>query len=317
MFGVMGGRILDGATGAPAMPRGVFGRKSLGSVLAGALHEDDRSIAGGVVRREHLPPAGPPMPDSRQDGAPPPTPVLGGSMRQPFDYGEALRSMLPEEKKPSTLKQIAGIVGPALMAATGNQAGANAFIQNMAARRQEREKQTRAALATMAKWKHDDWARQNQADLRAANPFTIGRDRLMYDPASGDVQTLYDGPEDFENYAETLGLEPGSEDYFRAVEDYVLRGNGPTAFKYDRDLEVLRHANRTGLEGVRQGNREKLEGIRQGNRVTTRQAPTYRDLNPRSGGGRSQVVEVKTVAEANALKPGTKYRAPDGIVRTR
>ena len=56
----------------------------------------------------------------------------------------------------------------------------------------------------------------------------------MYDPATGQSHVIYDGPEDFETYAQQLNLEPGSEEYFKAVEDYVLKGSGPSAHERRR-----------------------------------------------------------------------------------
>lgn len=104
-------------------------------------------------------------------------------------------------------------------------------------------------------------------------------------------QAQYSQPTDGEQYAAAQGLEPGSMDYRTALQDYTLRGNGPTAFGFDRQLddvrtqndirlEGTRQAGRLGLEGFRQQNRIGLEGTRQGNRMAARSAPTYRDLNP-------------------------------------
>ena len=107
---------------------------------------------------------------------------------------------------------------------------------------------------------------------------------VQYDPNSGGVNEVYDGAEDFETYAETQGLEPGTQEYFDAVQDYVLKGDGPAAYERDQGLDDYRTGNRLKIEGARQGNRESLEGIRQRNRVTTRGLPTYRDANPRPGG---------------------------------
>jgi hypothetical protein len=71
----------------------------------------------------------------------------------------------------------------------------------------------------------------------------------------------------FEKYARAQGLKPGTEEYNRAMQDYVLRGNGPTATDLDVELEGVRQGNRERLEGVRQGGRASLEQVRQGNRI--------------------------------------------------
>jgi hypothetical protein len=125
------------------------------------------------------------------------------------------------------------------------------------------------------------WAEQDR-DTKLAQPqyFMSGRDRVMFDPTTGQAQTIYDGPTDFEEYASLMGLEPGSDDYNEAMQDFVLRSNGPTA-----------QQGRQELEGIRQGHRVSLEGVRQGNRASLRQMPTYANLHPRpsaaggAGGG--------------------------------
>lgn len=123
------------------------------------------------------------------------------------------------------------------------------------------------------------WAEQDR-DAKLAQPqyFMSGRDRVMFDPTTGEAQKVYDGPADFEEYADSLGLEPGSEEYNDAKRDYVLRSNGPTALE-----------GREELENLRQGNRVTLEGVRHGNRAALRQTPTYSNLHPRpaAGGGGS------------------------------
>ena len=83
-------------------------------------------------------------------------------------------------------------------------------------------------------------------------------------------------PADFQEYATTLGLQPGTDEYNEAVQDYVLRANGPTA-----------QDGRESLEGVRQDNRVSLEGVRQGNRVALRGMPSYANLHPRPSAARS------------------------------
>ena len=209
----------------------------------------------------------------------------GRPVGQSFDYEAALASMLPQQKKRSTLEKIASIAAPMLMGMAGNQAGANAFLANQQSRRDADARQRNASLGMVERWKHNDFARQNGADLRASAPRVIGRSMVQYDPNSGSVGELYDGAEDFETYAETQGLEPGTQEYFDAVQDYVLKSDGPTAYERDRGLDDYRTGNRLKLEGARQGNRESLEGIRQNNRVTTRGLPTYRDTHPRAAGG--------------------------------
>ncbi len=88
-------------------------------------------------------------------------------------------------------------------------------------------------------------------------------------------QVTHSQPNGWDAYAAAQGLRPGTPGYKQALQDYVLRGNGPTAFDYD-----------TQLDDHRTGNDLRLEGQRQGNRMRVRQTPTYRDTHappPRIG----------------------------------
>lgn len=247
---------------------------------------------------------------------------LGGSMREPFDYDAALAKLTGEQKPIKGWQFALAALADGLAGAAGNPAYAT---RALIARRDDQAERQRRASEMILNWQHQDWSRQNEADLQAANPFTIGRDRIAYDPGTGQVQTIYDGPEDFEEYAAKLGLEPGTEGYFRAVEDYVLKANGPSA--YERDLELddhrtgnderlegVRYGNRLGLERVRQSNRASLEDTRQRNRIEVRSTPPAR-----AAGGRTSVPDnlptVRSPAEAARLPKGTRFRTPDGKIK--
>jgi hypothetical protein len=239
-------------------------------------------------------------------------------MRQPFDYEAAMRALAGDQKKPKTWQYIVAALGDTLARQSGSQPFA---VQALAARNTAAGERLSDAQAKLMEWRYRDWERQNEADLQAANPFTIGRDRVLYDPATGEAKTIYDGAEDFELYAEKLGLEPGTEEYFAAVEDYVLRSSGPSAHSRDLEmddhrtgnderLEGVRHENRASMEALRQRNRVGMEGVRQGNRLEVRNTPPARAAN-------SAPVKVKTPGEAQKLKPGTLYQTPDGRVLKR
>ncbi len=150
--------------------------------------------------------------------------------------------------------------------------------------------------------------RERIAKANAPEYFMSGRDRVRFDPRTGTSSVVYDGQEDFQTYASSMGFQPGTPEYNTAQQDFVLRSNGPTAFGYDVDLE-----------NERQSNRVDLEGERQRNRLTLRQTPTYRDAHPRpagggNGGGRSASRQptmagtmapiLAKVAEGKALTPG-------------
>ncbi len=245
---------------------------------------------------------------------------LGSSMRQPFDYDAAMKALTGEYKKPKDWQVALAILGDGLAGAGGRQGYA---VQNIIGRRDAYQQRQFEAAKQVLGWQQGDYAAQRDADLRAANPVTIGRDRVQFDPRSGQSSVLFDGAEDFELYAEGLGLEPGSDDYFQAVEDFILRGSGPSAYDRDvslddhrtgndRGLEGYRQENRLEMERARQGNRLGMEGARQGNRMTLRQTPSAGRAPARSA-----IQTVTTPAEAQRLKPGTRYRTPDGKVFTR
>jgi hypothetical protein len=125
------------------------------------------------------------------------------------------------------------------------------------------------------------WQRNNQIDdrnFKASQPqyFTAGNDRIAYDPTTGQSDVLYHGNQPFEDYAAALGLKQGTPEYAKALQDYVLRGNGPTAYGYDLDLE----------------------GARQRNRIALRQTPSYAQTHPRAptAGGRGQPTLAGTIA---------------------
>jgi hypothetical protein len=129
----------------------------------------------------------------------------------------------------------------------------------MAMLKMRQEQQNRVALE------------QEQARLKASAPdiSTINNRRVKIDPTTGEAQVLYTAPQDFDDYAASLGAEPGSPEYKRLVQDYVLRSAGPTATDFNLEEEAVRQGNRVSLEGVRQKNRTALRGM-----------PTYRQANP-------------------------------------
>ena len=245
-------------------------------------------------------------------------------MREPFNYDAAMKALVGEYKKPNGWQIAAAIVGDAITSASGGNPYA---VQNMVNRRDAYSQRQFEAAQQIMKWQQGDYAAQRDADLRAANPFTIGRDRLQFDPSTGETRTLYDGAEDFEEYAGSLGMQPGTPEYFQAVEDYVLRSAGPSA--HERDLELddyrtendvrmegVRQSNRIGMENLRQRNRTGLEGVRQQNRMDLRQTPTApRAAATRPTGTGDGLPTVSSPSEAAKLPSGTRFRTPDGRIK--
>lgn len=101
----------------------------------------------------------------------------------------------------------------------------------------------------------------------AAANVNPGDQRLFGNPDQGG--SIYQAPTAAEQYAGALGETTGTPGYRTALQDYTLRGSGPTAYGFDVSLDDHRTANDMGLEGLRQQNRTALRGM-----------PTYRDMNP-------------------------------------
>lgn len=247
---------LGGGPGAPlAPPQLGDGLGSLPGIIGG--------FAGGAFGMDgtQAPPA---MPSA---GAEPtaPAPRVGGV------FGMSAR-------KPSTVERI----GAALAAFGGN----TAPMQMMARDRRFQEQAAAAAAMRQAQWDREDaqrkegrtWAVEDRdAQMNAPQYFMTGRDRVLFDPRTGQSRVVYDGPEDYQTYAEVMGYEPGTDEYTSAAQDYVLRGNGPTAFSNDM----------------------QMQGVRQRDRLTLRQTPTFRQANPgpaRSGGSASRTPRAPTMA---------------------
>lgn len=150
---------------------------------------------------------------------------------------------------------------------TGGQA---TFMPTVLQQRQQAAQwaQDEARRAQDRAWQVED----RDAKLMAPEYFSAGRDRVVYDPITGESKVIYDAPEDYQDYAGTLGLTPGSPEYSHAVQDYILRSSGPTA-----------QGGREHLESIEQINRKELEDYRQLNRVTLRNIP--RPASGGSGGG--------------------------------
>lgn len=207
------------------------------------------------------------------NAAPPRSPAtigagIGGAIqRGGMSLGDTAADAMPK-KKGFDWRMAAGILGDALAGLNGQPA---LFAQHMYRERQAKaDQQRQLAEITL------------RSRLDAAKPdyFTAGNDRVRYDPSTGQSQTLYSAPEDFDLYAKALGYEPGTDEYDRALQDYVLRGGGPTATDNYNVREDWRQENREELEGIRQNNRMGLQSHRQAGQRALKSTPTYRQANP-------------------------------------
>lgn len=177
-----------------------------------------------------------------------------------------LQTQVPTEA--STFGQ--GGVGRAILGSLGDavlQANHMQPVYGPAVQRQQ--EQARRAREQQALWGRQDAQRvqdrqwqveDRDAKLNAPQYFMAGRDRVMFDPMTGESSVVYDGAEAYQDYASSLGYEPGTPDYSAAVRDYVLKSNGPTAV----------------------AGRMSLEGARQDNRVALRTMPTYAQAHPKA-----------------------------------
>lgn len=151
-----------------------------------------------------------------------------------------------------------------VLGAIGDGLSGNPIYQNSKMQRMQMEQQHSNRLQDR-QWQIED------RNWKASQPdyFTSGRDRVRLNPLTGESQVVYDGPEDFDEYATAFGLQPGTDEYESAVMDYILRGHGPTALGYDKALDDHRTANDKGYDDYRTRNRLKVRG-----------SPSYRDNNP-------------------------------------
>ncbi|MCA1653665.1 MAG: hypothetical protein ABR588_05895 [Sphingomicrobium sp.] len=290
-------------------------------------------------------------------GTPPfalPHPDTGGAQQttalspavQPHGVGEILAQLLNQHAAPQHglmgfLDRVAnptnalGQIGQALLAASGGPIGnAVTLLQDQHQRAgQAALQQQHYAIEQM---QHDQ-GRQDQLDERTYQhnkpEFFSGKDdRVKYDPITGTASTVYDAPTEAQTYAGTLGYTEGTPDYNKAVEDYTLRNNGPTALQGLLTLEGARFGDRTKLEDQRAGNRSSLEEQRAGNRTDLKGTATYRDMHPPAPGslgpprttGNVYAPIIAKVARGEPLTPGEqqamamrgahgRYSGPTGV----
>ena len=243
----------NGFFGAPATYR----TPGIGDGLPGAQPvDDDRAPVSLMPLDAQLSPVG---------NLPQLAPLPGVKPKQPAFFGEG-----------GTGRNIVGAIADAVLQMNGARPIWGPAMQ-------EKRQMAYAQQQRQAEWDRQDAQRQQDhqyaledRDWKAKQKrfFSSGRDQIAYDPVTGESQVVYDGPTDFEEYANLMNLEPGSDEYNEAMQDYVLRANGPTALAGRQEMETQRQGNRVSLEGVRQSNRAALRGM-----------PTYANLHPRPAGG--------------------------------
>ncbi|MGH6697584.1 MAG: hypothetical protein ACREBX_20135 [Sphingopyxis sp.] len=245
-----------------------------------------------------------PAPSLQSDPLQPAPPMRGGPFINRGMFGTVPSTMAPQQlpgttsdkignrgappmldangkgKKGFDWRMLAGIVGDGLLGLNGQP---GVYGPAMWKRRQD-EANHAQRLAEMRE--------QNRLKLAEPDFATVNNRRVRIDPTTGQADVLYAAPQDFDDYAASLGAEPGTPEYDRLVQDYVLRGSGPTATDNYNTREEWRQDNRLELEGERQGNRIGLQDRRQTGQRALKATPSYRQANPlpprtgsRSGGG--------------------------------
>ena len=184
-----------------------------------------------------------------------------------------------------------GQFGQALLMAGGDPGRALALVD-------ERDRQTEAQRLARAKemvqagrydQEHADKMDERQWQRTKPEYWSGNEDRLKFDPTTGQVVTVYDAPTDAQDYAASLGLDTETDAGRRAVQDYVLRGSGPTALESDLRLEEARYGHRAALKG----------------------SPTYRQAHPLPGslGGRRS---RKPSSRSPRVREGATATGPGG-----
>ena len=159
-----------------------------------------------------------------------------------------------------------GEFGLQYSAGQGNPA-AMLSLQNRAQQQHDQQIWNRQDSTRMQDHQWDEEAAAAKA--RLPDYFMSGKDRVAFDPVTNTTKVVYDGPSDAQDYADALGLNPGTPAYNTAVSDYVLRGNGSTALQ-----------NKTAFEGVKIDGRTTVESVRQRDRMQLRATPTYANMHP-------------------------------------
>lgn len=243
---------------------------------------------------------------------------------------------------------VVGTIGDALLGMT---IGQMPYHQGQV--RQRNDALMRAQIAREDQRRQEDrtWhVEDRDAALNKPEYFMSGRDRVKFDPTSGQSAVVYDGPEDYQTYAQTLGLNPDTPDYAGAVQDYVLKGNGPTSQAARQALDSQRNMQRIALRGMptyAQTHQRPRSGgggggaprsasaviaplllkMAQGGTLTPAEQSAMAYAKGGSGRGRggggggggasanAGLPVVRSPAEARQLPKGSRFQTPDGSVR--
>lgn len=147
---------------------------------------------------------------------------------------------------------IAGILGDALAGA----AGQPGRVAQMWQRQRE--------LDDQRDYEEVRWHRERQAkreDEMRPRVEKVGDSVGYLDPTARRFDPIYTKPQPYEAYASQFG-EPGTPEYQRAMNDYILRGWGESALGNKVDLEAYRFDRRGEQQGERLETQRDIAGMR-------------------------------------------------------
>jgi hypothetical protein len=234
------------------------------------------------------------------------------------------------------LGTLAGIVGDGLAGAAGRPA---LYTESLIRKREQDQEQNNALERLRA-----EVELKRQAAL-APHVEQVGNALGMVDPTTGAFRQTYTAPSPAEQYAAARGFVPGTDDYKKEVQDYLLKGYSDPAMlnrlglidhRYDRSdaqlgerLAVTRrgqdltHGDRrasiaqSNTNNVRSTSTSAANNVRStttsaNNNAATNEMRFQTSRKPRGG-----PVEVSTPEEARKLPPGTFFKTPDGRILQR
>lgn len=252
-------------------------------------------------------------------------------------------------------RKIAGVLGDGLLdlAAANGDPMATMNLRQRAAQ-QDAQRQLAVWQQQEATRRQQDLEDRNYEDNQKPRYFQSapGTDYNKFDPASGQVTSIYQSPTAAQDYASNFG-NPGSEGYARAMQDFVLKSWSPTAIQGRQTLDDYRTRNRIEVKGApsfanlhpkpaapRAPHAPTTSNVvatilskgASGQQLNSQEQQIfnsyvngrYRGRSGSSGiplagsaGGGSAPIRVNTPDEARKLPPGTVFMTPDGRTKVR
>src|SRR3546814_517597 len=240
-----------------------------------AAHREGLMALFGSLNRARLG-----LGDMPAPAAPPPNPLSDNVLARLYDTqpAQSAPSVSPELEQSLAQKatvQPLEVNTPKLKAPFFSKYGAGPNILGMMGDFLLQQSGHQPMYLNMLKFRQDADAQRVDNDYRRAATDELRRkatapqiekvgDSIVSVGADGAVEPLYTGQSDGERYAASLGYTPGTPGYLTAVQDYVLKSSGPTAFQTDRDLANYRHGLRLKEIGASGGEARSTAGHREG-----------------------------------------------------